>query len=226
MEGLAGIPVPQHSKAEKLTQWHIPTFNRKYVHLQSGSLFNCYVSLPECSSKFAPENGCLEYFTVSFWGPAYFHRLFVVSFRECMHLYINQPSVRVFFDASIPMSSWHKGSFPLEIEKLPRPGVGVQNGNLLDLPDSLIHLKWWRLNMISSLLEYIWNFPTPNCSKKDTSNIKFLKITCRKKTDVFSRKPLPCSKPQIFSYLKCLVMTMTQHNIPNMCQLLVPLGLL
>ena len=35
---------------------------------------------PETNSKLAPENGWLEYFLVSFWGPAYFQgRLLLVS---------------------------------------------------------------------------------------------------------------------------------------------------
>ena len=30
------------------------------------------ITLPETNSKFAPENGWLEYFLVSFWQEAYF----------------------------------------------------------------------------------------------------------------------------------------------------------
>ena len=37
-----------------------------------------YSTLPETNSKFAPENGCLEYFLVSFWISAYFQGLLLL----------------------------------------------------------------------------------------------------------------------------------------------------
>ena len=42
-----------------------------------------FYTLPETNSQFAPANGWLEYFLVSFWGPAYF-QVRTVSFRECI----------------------------------------------------------------------------------------------------------------------------------------------
>ena len=51
-----------------------------------GPFVYCYVSLPECNSQVAPENGYLEYFFVSFWGPAYFHELLLVVLGSvCTH---------------------------------------------------------------------------------------------------------------------------------------------
>ena len=56
-------------------------------------------TLPETNSKFAPENGWLEY-EKSFWGPAYFQG-WSVSFREC--------SVEIWNHFSIFFEPWFQG---------------------------------------------------------------------------------------------------------------------
>ena len=49
---------------DHIAGWKIPIFNRKYIFL-SGSIFHCYVSLPECISKIGePKTGTLSY---SWW---------------------------------------------------------------------------------------------------------------------------------------------------------------
>ena len=71
-----------------------------------------------------------------------------------------------------PSHPWLKRSFPLEIEKLPRPGVGVQNGNLLDLPDALITnpLEMVKIKHDIFSFKIYLNFSYPKLFKKDTSN--------------------------------------------------------
>ena len=49
----------------KLTwQWNIPSFNRKYIF--KGSIFRCYVSLPECTKQL------LVSWLSQYWGPHFF----------------------------------------------------------------------------------------------------------------------------------------------------------
>ena len=50
---------------------------------RSPSILSPLYTLPETNSQFAPENGWLEYFLVSFWGPVYFQGR-AVGFRECI----------------------------------------------------------------------------------------------------------------------------------------------
>ena len=120
----------------------------------------------------------------------------LLSFRECMHLYINRPSVSmVFFDASIPMSFLTQKVFPLGDRKVATPRFWCSEW------ESVRFTRCTSLLEMVKIKHYIFSFKIylkisfAKLFKNDTSNIKFLKITCREKTDLFSRKPLPCSKP-------------------------------
>ena len=75
------------------------------------------VTFPE-TNIFAPENGCLEYFLLSFWGPSPFSgENLLLNFREGIcHFDVNLVGTRVFFNLGVSVFFY---KLRMEIEQPP-----------------------------------------------------------------------------------------------------------